>query len=183
MRLMSPSPREPLPVLQPAPDLAKEVGADAAFRLDGPDATTRFAARVADLARAGDAVCLWGDLGAGKTHFARGFIEARLGVRGLDVPSPTFTLVQRYEDREHADIHHFDLYRLEAPEEAFELGLEEALDQGIALIEWPVRLGTLLPADRLDILLRLGQHESERLALCSAHGSWRARLDRLSPHA
>jgi len=118
-------------------------------------ATARLAARIAALARPGDLIALSGPLGAGKTSFARAFIFARFAARGLpapDVPSPTFTLVQTYE-LPSGEIWHFDLYRLEAPEEAEELAMDEAFAGGISLIEWPERLGSLLPPRRLEIVL------------------------------
>src|SRR5581483_4508689 len=119
--------------------------------------TAALAARLAPLARAGDVIALAGELGTGKTSFARAFIRA---LRGADeeVPSPTFTLVEVYEDAggRRPPIWHFDLYRLKRPEEAYELGLEAALAGGIALIEWPERLGPLLPRERLLIRLRPG---------------------------
>ena len=117
---------------------------------DLPDerATAALAARIAALARAGDVIALEGELGAGKTSFARAFIRAR----GSDeaVPSPTFTLVQVYEIGD-VPIWHFDAYRLRDPDEAWELGIEDAFRDGISLIEWPERLGHLLPARRLRI--------------------------------
>ena len=118
-----------------------------------PDAaaTAALAARVAPLAARGDVVALSGTLGAGKTTFARGFIAARAG-RPIEVPSPTFTLVQTY-DLASGVIWHFDLYRLARADDAIELGIDEAFADGISLIEWPERLGDLLPGRRLDITL------------------------------
>ena len=122
--------------------------------VDLPDeaATAAFAARISALAEIGDVIALKGDLGAGKTTFARGFIRARGGTE--EVPSPTFTLVQVYE-LGSAAIWHFDLYRLEAPEQVFELGWEEARADGIALVEWAERLAALLPRDRLTVTLSI----------------------------
>ena len=91
-----------------------------------------------------DVVGLQGDLGAGKTTLARAILRAAAGDPGLIVPSPTFTLVEVY-DTPRGSFWHFDLYRLETPEQVFELGWEEALADGIALVEWPERLGALLP--------------------------------------
>ena len=127
--------------------------------LDLPDlaATERFAARVGDGLGRGDAVALIGDLGVGKTAFARALIRSRQCRAGLapeTVPSPTFTLVQVYEEPP-PPIWHFDCYRLFSPEEAVELGLEEALAAAISLIEWPERLGPLLPPRRIEITLAI----------------------------
>src|SRR5579871_3208575 len=113
--------------------------------LPDPTATARLAAGVAPLARIGDVVALHGALGSGKTSFARAFVAARAG-RVIEVPSPTFTLVQTY-DLPNGPVWHFDLYRLERPDDAIELGIDEAFADAISLIEWPERLGALLPAD------------------------------------
>jgi tRNA threonylcarbamoyladenosine biosynthesis protein TsaE len=142
--------------------------------VDLPDeaATAAFAAAIARRARAGDVIALKGDLGTGKTTFARAFIRARGG--GEEVPSPTFTLVQLYE-LEPA-VWHFDLYRLERPEEAWELGIEDAFVGGISLIEWPERLGSLLPERRLEIALDFAERPQARRAVLAAGAEWRARL-------
>lgn len=112
---------------------------------------------------AGDCLLLHGAIGAGKSHLARAFIQARLG-RAEDVPSPTFTLVQTYQA--DVEIWHADLYRLSHPDEAAELGLEDAFSQAICLIEWPERLGNLMPADALH--LHLSQQGGGRLARLDA---------------
>lgn len=115
----------------------------------------RLAGVVAQAARRGDALLLTGDLGAGKTTFARAFIRARGAQAGepvAEVPSPTFTLVQQYE-LATGTVWHFDLYRIEDPSEMVELGLDEALAGGIALIEWPERMGAAAPAARIDFAL------------------------------
>ncbi|MBM3597397.1 MAG: tRNA (adenosine(37)-N6)-threonylcarbamoyltransferase complex ATPase subunit type 1 TsaE [Alphaproteobacteria bacterium] len=137
-------------------------------------ATRRLAAKLAAVARPGDVIALSGDLGAGKTSFARGFIHALAG-RAVDVPSPTFTLVQTYEAA-GLTIWHVDLYRIERAEEARELGLEEAFADAIALIEWPERLGRYLPADRLDLRLGFGPTPDAREACLEGHGAWVRRL-------
>src|SRR5260370_24889920 len=120
--------------------------------IDLPDeaATASLAARLAALARPGDVIALAGELGAGKTTFARAFIAA--SGSGEEVPSPTFTLVQLYE-RGDATIWHFDCYRLRHPDEAWELGIEDAFRDGISLLELPARLGSLLPARRREMSL------------------------------
>lgn len=107
-------------------------------------ATEALARRIAPHLLRGDCFLLEGAIGAGKTAFSRALIRARLG-RMEDVPSPTFTLVQEYEDPD-GDIWHCDLYRLTHPDEAFELGLDDAFENAICLIEWPDRLGADLPA-------------------------------------
>ncbi len=136
-------------------------------------ATAALAGRVAPLARVGDVLALSGALGSGKTTFARAYIAARAG-RALEVPSPTFTLVQTYE-LPGGPVWHFDLYRLEQADDAIELGLDEALAEAISLIEWPERLGDLLPADRLDIRLSFAD-TGGRHARLEATGGWRDRL-------
>lgn len=116
--------------------------------------TTRIAADFAQNLKAGDVVALYGTLGAGKTAFCRGFIQA-VTKKSIEVPSPTFTLLQIY-DSEKYPIYHFDMYRLKSPEEAYEIGIEDAFAEGISLIEWPEKLGNLLPEKhfsvRIDIL-------------------------------
>lgn len=137
-------------------------------------ATATLAARVAAVARRGDVIALNGDLGAGKTSFARAFIRARAG-REEAVPSPTFTLVQVY-DLPDGPVWHFDCYRLQHPDEIWELGIEEALADGITLIEWPERLGSLLPRDRLDVTLLPGETPDARQAELEPGPSWVERL-------
>ncbi len=143
------------------------------LRLDLLDeaATAALAARVAARARPGDAVLLEGPLGAGKSSFARAFLRAASGDAALEVPSPTFTLVQEYA-LPGAAAFHFDLWRLEGPRGLIELGWEEARE-GIVLVEWPDRLGALRPADALDLALALGATEGARLATLSG---WPDRL-------
>ncbi len=147
--------------------------------LPDSDATGALARRIAAVARSGDVIALAGDLGSGKTCFARAFINALPGGAELeDVPSPTFTLVQSY-DRAPAEVWHFDLYRLDRPEEAFELGIEEAFAGGITLIEWPERLGPLLPVERLEIAFSFAAGPDARSAVLTGYGAWAGRLRRL----
>ena len=115
-------------------------------------ATETLAQRLARLARPGDALLLSGPLGAGKSALARAFLRALLGDPALEVPSPSYTLVQSYAVPGGGQAHHFDLYRLGGAEEVLELGWEEALE-GIVLVEWPERLGALAPAGALRIAL------------------------------
>lgn len=146
------------------------------LHLASPDDAARLGARVAAQLRTGDAVLLEGELGAGKTTLARAVIAALTGE--TDAPSPTYTLVQSYETATGFGLLHADLYRLQDTGELDELGLDEALDQGAALIEWPDRLGTWRPADRLDIRLE-ETGDGGRDVRLTAHGSWETRLDRL----
>jgi tRNA threonylcarbamoyladenosine biosynthesis protein TsaE len=135
-------------------------------------ATAALGELLATHARPGDVIALHGDLGAGKTTLARALIR-RLAGPETEAPSPTFTLVQTYQTPSLA-IWHFDLYRLNDPREARELGMEEAVD-GLSLIEWPERLGQYLPSARLDV--RLSFEGERRIALlCDLH-DWSSRLD------
>lgn len=110
--------------------------------LSSPDATAALARRLAPQLRPGDVIFLEGPIGAGKTHFARALISARLerAGRAEDIPSPTYTLVQTYDDGT-TEIWHADLYRLTGPEDVVELGLADAFETAICLVEWPDRLG------------------------------------------
>ena len=140
-------------------------------------ATAALGARLGAAARAGDVIALVGDLGAGKTTLARGLIRHLTGPE-TEAPSPTFTLVQTYQGPAFS-IWHFDLYRLENPGEARELGMEEAVD-GLALIEWPERLGRDLPAQRLEVQLSFGGPErigGGRIARLVDFDDWSARID------
>ncbi len=124
--------------------------------VDLPDlaATEALAARTAALARPGDAILLEGPLGAGKSAFARAFLRAAVGDPALEVPSPSYTLVQSYEAPRFT-AHHFDLWRLDGPGAVMELGWDE-LTQDVVLVEWPDRLGHLTPGDALHIALTPG---------------------------
>jgi tRNA threonylcarbamoyladenosine biosynthesis protein TsaE len=114
----------------------------------GPDTTRALAARLSAVAEPGDLLCLWGELGAGKTVFAKGF-GAGLGVRGT-ITSPTFILMAEYDGR--LPLFHLDLFRLEAAEDALAGGLlDERRALGVTLLEWPDRLGAALPSERLDV--------------------------------
>jgi tRNA threonylcarbamoyladenosine biosynthesis protein TsaE len=145
-------------------------------------ATGRLAAALAASARRGDIVTLSGGLGLGKTTFARAFIRARPGGADFaEVPSPTFTLVQVY-DLPDCAVWHFDLYRLARAADAWELGIEEAFAEGISLIEWPERLGNLLPAAHLGVAFRSGATPTARQIYLTMHGDWPRRLAGLSAH-
>jgi tRNA threonylcarbamoyladenosine biosynthesis protein TsaE len=130
--------------------------------------TESFAADCARGAQSGDIFALHGNLGAGKSVFARAFIRTLCGA-DTDVPSPTFTLVQTY-DGENGTLWHFDLYRLESAEEVYEIGWEEALSEGIVLVEWPERLGGLLPRPRTDIKFTVLDGESRKISCVQQEG-------------
>lgn len=130
--------------------------------LTSADDTALLAQAISGVLTVGDVLLLEGPLGAGKSHFARHAIQARLG-RAEDVPSPTFTLVQIYETPD-LEIWHCDLYRLSSPDGAIELGLEEAFDTAACLIEWPSRLGDLRPADAVTLQLAMGSGDEGREA-------------------
>jgi tRNA threonylcarbamoyladenosine biosynthesis protein TsaE len=124
-------------------------------------------------------IALKGDLGTGKTVFARAFIRALCGA-DTEVPSPTFTLVQTYDLDATGTLYHFDLYRLEDPEEALELDVDDAFADGISLIEWPERLGPFLPQEYLEVTLSYGGSEKHRQCAITATGKWDQRLAELS---
>ncbi|HEY8573309.1 tRNA (adenosine(37)-N6)-threonylcarbamoyltransferase complex ATPase subunit type 1 TsaE [Phenylobacterium sp.] len=144
-------------------------------RLAGEAATARLGAAIAGKLAAGEAVCLSGPLGAGKSTLARALVRA-LTTPDEDVPSPTFTLVQFYEGP-RLKVAHFDLYRLSDPDEAYEIGLDEALEDGAAVIEWPERLEGRLPPDRLDVEIALGEtgDDEARYVRLIPHGAWEGR--------
>ncbi len=128
-----------MPIAMPLPDLA---------------ATEALGARIAGLLRPGDAVLLEGELGAGKTALARAILRSLVGDPALEVPSPSYTLVQGYPSRVGL-VQHFDLWRLEGSGSVVELGWEEARD-GVVVVEWPDRLGALRPEGALTVLLTVG---------------------------
>jgi N-acetylmuramate 1-kinase len=148
------------------------------LHLDEPS-LLRLADDVAFALQAGDMLALEGDLGAGKTTFARALIRALSSGQIVEVPSPTFTLVQTYETARF-EVAHFDLYRLTDPAELVELGLDLALKRGIAIVEWPSRAVDLLPAERITITLAETGDIATRDVQLSVIGPARKRVDRLS---
>jgi tRNA threonylcarbamoyladenosine biosynthesis protein TsaE len=147
----------------------------ARITLSSPEETAALARRLGAHLAAGDVVLLEGSIGAGKTHFARCLIQSRLSV-AEDVPSPTFTLVQTY-DAEGTEIWHADLYRLASPDDVVELGLIDAFETAICLVEWPDRLGSLIPRDALTLAFRQGAEDDTRiLTLTWTAPKWDARL-------
>lgn len=149
----------PAPLILPLPDL---------------QATESLGRRLAALAKPGDCILLEGPLGAGKTALARAFLRAAAGDPAMEVPSPSFTLVQIY-DTTIGQVFHYDLWRLDGPASLAELDWEDALD-AIVLVEWPERLGALRPGNALTIALRLGDGEAREAAL----SGWDRRLVALS---
>lgn len=152
--------------------------------LQNEDATAALARTLADHAReifdrgSMTIIALHGDLGAGKTSFARSFISAAMG-QPEEVPSPTFTLLQVYETP-MGDIYHFDLYRLDQPDDSLELGIEDAFIEGICLIEWPDRLGNWLPGNRLDLELNHTDNPLARsVSLTSVDANWQKTITSL----
>lgn len=144
------------------------------YRTHSTEETQGIAREFALTLKRGDVVALRGELGAGKTQFVKGICEG-LGF-GLTVASPTFVLLHRYVTSDGAGreliIHHLDLYRIESSAEVLDLGYEELFfGDGICLVEWADRLGELLPEDRIDVKISLGESESEREIVLSRSGS------------
>ena len=144
-------------------------------------ATIDIAKQIAAKAIIGDVVALFGNLGSGKTAFARAFINART-TKYENVPSPTFTLLQTYEFPDPSGtipVYHFDLYRIERADEIEELGMDDAFADGISLVEWPERLNGRLPGNRLDIFFTQGEHPNQRQVILKFYGSWTSRMQSL----
>lgn len=142
-------------------------------------ASLHAATRLAALLKSGDCIALKGEVGAGKTTFCKAIIDA-LCLQPEEVLSPTFTLVHPYAvvtaNGEKLTLQHFDLYRLEDPQELDELALEDAWEEGIALIEWPEIARANLPQDALTLHFEVGRVEQERTITVSADASWQERL-------
>ena len=138
--------------------------------LEDEEATTRFGAALAKVARPGDVITLSGPLGVGKTALARGFIAA-LGHEG-DVPSPSFAIVQPYEQLDPS-VWHVDFYRIEEPSEIEELGLDSATES-VLLVEWPERAGAGAWPGALALTLEFGE-EGERILTARVPPSWEGR--------
>jgi tRNA threonylcarbamoyl adenosine modification protein YjeE len=153
------------------------VATRAEVQLGDLGATRDLGRRLAALVQGGDTIALYGPLGAGKTELARALIRARAGAE-IEVPSPSFTLLQDYR-LARLTIRHIDLYRVEAPSELIELGLEAPAGDEAWLIEWPERAQAVLPEDRLEVTLEQGATPDARLARLVGGPSWTDRLERL----
>lgn len=138
----------------------------------------RLAELVALKVRVGDLITLTGDLGAGKTTFARALIRAMLDDAQAEVPSPTFTLVQPYATA-RLDVAHFDLYRLTSGDDLDEIGFDEAIAGGLALVEWPERGEGRLHGNHLDIALAARSSPQTRTVTLTPDAAWTARIERL----
>lgn len=138
--------------------------------------TADLAARLAERLQTGDVILLEGTLGAGKTAFSRELIRALAGDPDLVVASPTFTFSQVYDDQP-LQVTHFDLYRMGEPEEVFDLGWDDALADGLTLVEWPDKLGQLRPESALTLTLGLveGDDTARQISL-SGNAAWQQRL-------
>ena len=146
--------------------------------LESPQDTAEIATRLGGALQPGDTVLLEGSIGSGKTHFARALIQSTL-MKPEDVPSPTYTLVQVYETR-IGDIWHSDLYRLASVEEIEELGLVDAFDSSICLIEWPEKLGPLTPQSALHVRFSTDpdDQDTRHVSLTWSDPKWNAKLKR-----
>jgi tRNA threonylcarbamoyladenosine biosynthesis protein TsaE len=166
-------------LLYATPGVVQIGSMSAPFIIHLPDlaATEALAQRLASVAKAGDCILLEGPLGAGKTAWARAFLRAAADDPTMEVPSPSFTLMQMY-DTKIGPIFHYDLWRLDGPNSLTELDWDEALD-GIVLVEWPDRLGNLRPTDALTITLRLGDGDAREATLAG----WEKRIAQSGPAA
>jgi tRNA threonylcarbamoyladenosine biosynthesis protein TsaE len=151
-----------------------EVAVPFTFAANDTEATAALAQKLAGICETGDCIMLRGDLGTGKTTFARAFIQSLTGTPE-EIVSPTFTLVQTYAGAEKT-VWHFDLYRLKSSQELAEIGMEQALQEGISLIEWPELARHLLPHDALDIHITYGSESSHRLFTLQGN-AWQNRLE------
>ncbi len=128
-----------------------------------PDETISIGKKIGKKLKAGDIVCLEGDLGAGKTHFVKGIAEA-LEINPQEVLSPTYTLIHEYEGT--LPLYHFDCYRMESPREALEIGAEEYFyGEGICVIEWPERIASLIPPEALWITIEIADRETRKFVI------------------
>ena len=147
------------------------------FKSASVQQTRMLAKQLAAVLESGDCLALYGNLGVGKSEFARGIIR-RLDNNQTNIPSPTFNLVKPYQTR-GGMVFHIDLYRLNSESELFELGFPDILSQGVCIIEWPQLATALLPNETLRIYLET-LNESEREIKFEANTFWRQRLSFIS---
>lgn len=140
-------------------------------RIVSEDSMLKLGSKLAEVLVVGDVLALTGDLGAGKTTLSRGIIQALCG--DIEVPSPTYTIIQTYETQDF-ELWHCDLYRLNKPDDIFELGLFEAMEENVCIIEWPDRMGEHLLTSALTIDIQF-DHEGRSLTLTGAD-HWTERL-------
>jgi len=146
------------------------------YQSNSEEETSLLAKELKPLLKKGDIIALYGTLGVGKTAFTRALIQSE--IPNEEVPSPTFTLVQTYALKE-GELFHFDLYRLEDPEEVYELGIEDAFSDGISLIEWPDKMGYILPNKKI-LKIETSLNVQERIfKLSSKNPAWTERLNAL----
>ena len=147
------------------------------FTLEDEAATLKLGSNIAAISTSNGMIALFGDLGIGKTVFTRGFIHSFEGAD--EVVSPTFSLLQLYEFAK-IKVYHYDLYRTNSPDEIIELGIFDAINDGITIVEWPEKMGNYFPKDRLDIYLSQGLMEASREIKIVGHGKfWETQLKNL----
>ena len=135
------------------------------FNSPGEECSLLLGARIGELLEAGDIVALWGELASGKTLLTQGIARGLCIAPETRVTSPTFTIINEYSGRLY--LYHLDLYRISGPDELETLPWQESLfGDGVAVIEWPDRLGRLLPGDRWDIKFAIGGEENRKMLIC-----------------
>ena len=132
------------------------------FKCNLEEDTRKLANEFAKISKKGDVFALYGTLGVGKSTFSRFFIQSLCG--DIDVPSPTFTLVQMYDTNDF-ELYHYDMYRLKNQEDAYELGIEDAFYSGVNLIEWPEKIGSLLPKNAIKITILIQEDQSRLITI------------------
>lgn len=142
------------------------------------DDTNAFAQKIAPLLKTGDCLILQGDLGAGKSTFARALIREWSHTETMDVPSPTFTLVQHYQNQQEQRLDHYDAYRIEEENEIIEVGLEDSLENAITLIEWPEKIASYLPDRLYRLIFKIADDGVTRKACLIADDDFLKKLEK-----
>ncbi len=141
--------------------------------------TEYYASVLAKIAEIGDIITFSGDLGVGKTSFIQSFVKSLSSYnkveQEIEVTSPTFNLLHVYDLKKY-EVWHFDLYRLKSKQEIYELGIEDAFNSGVSLIEWPEIIEGMLPKDRLEIKMSFREDYHSRLLTLIAYGKWKEKL-------